>query len=152
MSNQISFAITSTVVAPFQACKLLVAPLTTEQFKELCSLVAHNFCGHPVTLQKLQEAGVELPAAQKGQFWDMKGVAIAARPLGGVRGASEVQLSGLEELEFCAFCALDPQSEEEQSDLEYLLAKLWEDMEGFGTIREEYKEWFADFTSQCAVK
>lgn len=150
--NKVSFALTSTVVAPFSPCKVVVAPLTTEQFKELCALVTHNFCGHPITLQKLQDAGVELPTAQKGQFWDMKGIALAARPKGGVRGSAEVELNALDELEFCAFAVLNADSEEEQADLDYLLAKLWDDMEGFGSVRADYLEWFADFTSQCAIK
>lgn len=154
MSNQISFALTSTVIAPFQPCKLLVAQLTADEFRVLCEGVTQNFCGHPVTLQHLASAGVELPEPQKGQFWDMRGIAIAARPKGGVRGAAEVEIDALSELEFCAFIVLDPSSEEEQLDFHDTLQEVLEEIEGFGIngVRPEVQQWFADVVSQCAVR
>lgn len=152
--NQISFALTSTVVAPFTPCKLLVAALTADEFRVLCEAVTANFCGHPTTLEKLASANLELPAPQKGQFWNMKGIALAARPKGGVRGAAEVELNALDQLEFCAFIALDPQSDEEALDFHDTMQEILEEIEGFGVsgIRPDVQQWFSDVVSQCAIK
>ena len=81
-----------------------------------------NFCGHPATTDVLNASGLNIPSqlivtdsegnpvlnrfgSPQGQFWNGVGVAVAARPRGGVRAAAqtgdtEVSLDGLEFLQF----------------------------------------------------
>jgi hypothetical protein len=93
----------STVVAPsFRSATLRIEELTSEQFSELLAQVDTNLCGHPVTNQALRQIRPDLPEPQKA-FWQGDGIAIAARPKGGVRGASVTGDTPvtLDDLEFC---------------------------------------------------
>lgn len=106
-----SIALTSTVVATdFQPKASVRYPLSEEAFKAICKHITSNYCGHPVTLQLLEDSGIQLPEAQKGKFWDGQGWAVAARPKGGTRGTShfgDTQVSALSELEFCIFAEVE---------------------------------------------
>lgn len=93
----------STVVAPsFRNATITITELTQDEFLRQLSQVNVNLCGHPVTNQVLRDAYPALPEPKK-EFWNGDGIAIAARPRGGVRGAS---VNGdtvvtLAEMEFC---------------------------------------------------
>jgi hypothetical protein len=93
----------STVVAPsFKSARLEIRELTRDEFIARLGLVTTNLCGHPVTNRVLRDVCPTLPEPQKA-FWQGDGVAIAARPRGGVRGASvtgDTPVS-LDDLEFC---------------------------------------------------
>lgn len=101
----------STVVAPsFVTATITVTNLTRDEFLFHLTQVDVNLCGHPVTSRILREVCPTLPEQQKA-FWQGDGLAIAARPRGGVRGASvngDTQVS-LEDLEFCRieYCSRD---------------------------------------------
>ena len=106
------------------AGSLVCTPLTSEQFAEVINSAdeVRNFCGHPATTNVLNASGLNIPAqlvvtdsegnpvlnrfgSPQGQFWDGVGVAVAARPRGGVRAAAqtgdtEVSLNDLEFLQF----------------------------------------------------
>jgi len=93
----------STVVAPsFRSATLRIEELTCEQFAELLAQVNTNLCGHPATNAVLRQIRPDLPEPVKA-FWQGDGVAIAARPRGGVRGASVVGDTpvSLDDLELC---------------------------------------------------
>jgi hypothetical protein len=93
----------STVVAPsFASAMITVTDLTRDEFLSHLAQVDVNLCGHPVTNQVLREVCRTLPEPCK-EFWQGDGIAIAARPRGGVRGArvnGDAQVS-LDDLEFC---------------------------------------------------
>jgi len=93
----------STVVAPsFKSARLEIRELTRDEFLARLKLVDVNLCGHPLTNQVLREVCPTLPEPQKA-FWQGDGIAIAARPRGGVRGASangDTKVT-LDDLEFC---------------------------------------------------
>lgn len=97
------YTLLSTVVAPdFGGGIIEIKKLTKQQFLDLLPLVDRNLCGHPVTNAVLRAECPTLPDPEKA-FWDGTGQALAARPMGGVRGASiqgdtQVTLDGLE---FC---------------------------------------------------
>jgi hypothetical protein len=77
---------------------------TREQVQNLLQRVEVNYCGHPATVEALRSVAPDLPDPVKG-FWDGKGIALAARPKGGVRGAAatgDTQVS-FEDLEFAVF-------------------------------------------------
>ena len=99
------FTLVSTIVAPaFTDCTISVKALTAEAFADLLPHVTKNMCGHPLTIAALTEAFPNLPPQERG-FWDGRGVALAARPKGGVRGAvasgdTAVSLADLEFVEF----------------------------------------------------
>lgn len=99
------YTLCSTVVVPsFCSQTLRVEALTPEQFRELLSGVTRNLCGHPVTNAVLCAECPTLPGFEKA-FWNGEGVALAARPRGGVRGASQsgdTQVT-FSDLEFCKF-------------------------------------------------
>jgi hypothetical protein len=79
----------STVVAPsFEAGLLSVTPVEPAELPGLLPQVTRNLCGHPVTNGVLQEVYPDLPAPEKA-FWTGDTVGLAARPKGGVRGASQ---------------------------------------------------------------
>jgi hypothetical protein len=92
----------STIVAPsFESAVIDVIALSKEEFLELLQQVTDNLCGHPVTNAMLRAEHPSLPEPEK-RFWRGDGVAIAARPRGGVRGASvtgDTQVT-LDDMEF----------------------------------------------------
>lgn len=93
----------STVVAPsFRDAVLEITELTQENFLLLLAQVNVNLCGHPVTNQVLRDACPTLPEPKK-EFWSGDAIAIAARPRGGVRGASANgdTVVTLADMEFC---------------------------------------------------
>lgn len=91
----------STVVAPsFDDAKIVVKSVSLEDVPDLLGQVGRNLCGHPLTSGILKEVFPELPEPVR-EFWDGTGRALAARPKGGVRSASqngdtEVSLADLE--------------------------------------------------------
>ena len=94
----------STVVVPtFANATVRIEPLTADEFRALLPHVQHNLCGHPVTQAVLTAEYPGLPQAEKA-FWNGDGVALAARPRGGVRGgaAGDTQVA-FTDLEFCKF-------------------------------------------------
>jgi hypothetical protein len=99
----------STIVCPtFQLGTLRVGrPITDpELLRKLLSHVWRNFSGHPKTTAVLRTVYPEIPDKDElHKFWTGTGVAIAARPRGGVRNASqngdtEVTISDLEIVPF----------------------------------------------------
>lgn len=103
MSNKI--VLTSTVVVPsFESQVVDVTNLTKEGFITMLSKVSENYCGHPITIGVLKKHCPTLPE-KNGQFWDGVGLALAARPKAGVRGAStngDTEVT-IDDLEFCMF-------------------------------------------------
>lgn len=93
----------STVVAPsFETATIHVVEISQEEFLADLPKIDVNLCGHPVTNQVLRAACPSLPEPEK-KFWQGDGIAYAARPKGGVRGAQQTgdtQVS-LDDLEFC---------------------------------------------------
>lgn len=96
----------STIVAPaFTDCTIRVQALHRDEFLVLLAAAEQNYCGHPLTWAVLAPHTTDLPAAERGKFWDGTGIAIAARPKGGVRNATvngDTQVT-LADLEFCMF-------------------------------------------------
>jgi hypothetical protein len=93
----------STVVAPsFKSATIKVTELTRDEFLLALAGVNVNLCGHPATIQVLRQHFPTLPEPQKA-FWQGDGIALAARPKGGVRGASVAGDTPvtIDELEFC---------------------------------------------------
>ena len=106
--------------------KLVCSPLTSNEFANLINSAENilNYCGHPETTNKLKESGLNIPdqlvkkdnngnvilhpkfKTPQGEFWDGKGLAIAARPKNGVRNAAntgDTIINSLDELEFIKF-------------------------------------------------
>jgi len=107
MDNKITLV--STVVLPRfpkegEAFRLEGFGPTREQVLNMLQRVEVNYCGHPATVEALKAICPDLPAPVKG-FWDGKGIALAARPKGGVRGAAasgDTQVT-FDDLEFVVF-------------------------------------------------
>lgn len=79
----------STVVAPaFAQGSIDISPVDAEQLPALLAQVSRNLCGHPVTDTVLRAIYPALPALVR-EFWDGRGVALAVRPRGGVRGSTK---------------------------------------------------------------
>lgn len=93
----------STVVSPtFGSGRLEITGLDLDTALECLSQVTDNLCGHPVTNAVLKDVVPELPEPKR-EFWRGDGIAYAARPKGGVRGAGQAgdtQVT-LDDLEFC---------------------------------------------------
>jgi len=106
--------------------KLICTPLTADEFVKTVKSAEEikNFCGHPKTTAALNESGLNIPpqltkkdkngepilhpkfGTPQGEFWDGNGVAVAARPKGGVRSAAaqgDTEVSRLDDLEFLMF-------------------------------------------------
>jgi hypothetical protein len=101
---------------------LVCTPLTSEQFVSLVkNAEIKNFCGHPATTEILNNSGLNIPdqiiqlnpdgspkknshGFPQGAFWNGVGLAVAARPKGGVRAAvHDTLVNNLDELEFLQF-------------------------------------------------
>ena len=97
-------------------------------FAGICEVInsadkINNFCGHPKTTELLKKSGLKIPEQlikkdksgkvvlnhfnkPQGEFWDGNGIAVAARPRGGVRASvqdGDTEVSSLEDLEFLQF-------------------------------------------------
>lgn len=91
----------STVVAPkFETGRIEIQAVDDAYLLQLLPLVTRNLCGHPVTDGVLRAVCPTLPTPERA-FWEGDGHALAVRPKGGVRAASqegdtEVTLNDLE--------------------------------------------------------
>ena len=125
MKNIINIVSTALVADWTIKGSLVCTPLTAKEFSASINRAdqINNFCGHPATTKLLNEGGLSIPPqllvyeadgttpkknAQgfpQGAFWNGQGVAVAARPKGGVRGAQtgDTVVSTLEQLEFLQF-------------------------------------------------
>jgi hypothetical protein len=83
-----SITLVSTVVAPTFARGVISIDKTVTDLTVILPHVTRNLCGHPLTNEVLKSIHTDLPAPEKG-FWDGKGIALAVRPKGGVRGAAQ---------------------------------------------------------------
>lgn len=99
-----SITLCSTVVVPsFDDAMVTIRKMTKKEFVAALKKVTRNLCGHPVTSAVLRAACPTLPESERA-FWNGDGIAIAARPKGGVRNGreNEAQIT-IDDLEFCKF-------------------------------------------------
>lgn len=104
---------------------LICTPLTSDEFAEVIINANEvvNFCGHPATTKLLKDSGLAIPdqllqynadgstkinlqGGSQGAFWNGQGIAVAARPKGGVRASTatgDTLVSSLNQLEFLQF-------------------------------------------------
>jgi len=126
MNKKINIVSTALVADWSLKGSLICTPLSADEFVAIVGNAKEleNFCGHPETTKTLNDSGIKIPAqtmrldsegnsilhpkfkTPMGDFWDGKGIAVAARPRGGVRNTSvegDTKINSLDNLEFLMF-------------------------------------------------